>query len=132
MEGEEEGSGRRKREKELEGVCVCACVCVREREMRDLVKAFSFYPLPLPLTHPPSYLVTYSNVVENPNDPQNVVVWDIKTGKQKRTFIRSTEEWPMLKYVDNRIAYRPVRPVQLVVCSPLSVCLSVCLFVCPL
>lgn len=46
------------------------------------------------------YLVTFSNVVDNPNDPENVIVWDILTGEKKRTFTKMTnEEWPTLKWV---------------------------------
>ena len=44
------------------------------------------------------YLVTFSNVVDNPDDPQNVVVWDISTGEKKRTFSKlPSEDWPTLK-----------------------------------
>ena len=46
------------------------------------------------------YLVTFSNVVDNPDDPQNVVVWDISTGEKKRTFSKlPSEDWPTLKWV---------------------------------
>lgn len=44
------------------------------------------------------YLVTFSNVVDSPDNPQNIIVWDIKTGLKKRTFMKgSAEDWPILK-----------------------------------
>ena len=44
------------------------------------------------------YLVTFSSVVDNPADPQNVIIWDVKTGMKKRTFSKlSKEEWPVIK-----------------------------------
>ena len=44
------------------------------------------------------YLVTFSTVVDNPDNPQNIIVWDIKTGLKKRTFTKgSAEDWPILK-----------------------------------
>lgn len=45
------------------------------------------------------YLVTLSPVVEDPHNPQNIIVWDIRSEAKKRTFIRGTaEEWPILKW----------------------------------
>ena len=42
--------------------------------------------------------MTFSNVVDDPNDPQNIIVWDVKTGARKRTFTRgAAEDWPILK-----------------------------------
>ena len=42
--------------------------------------------------------MTFSAVVDDPNDPQNIYVWDVKTGMKKRTFRRgSGDDWPMLK-----------------------------------
>ena len=42
--------------------------------------------------------MTFSNVVDDPDDPQNIVIWDIKTGAKKRTFHKgSAEDWPILK-----------------------------------
>ena len=47
------------------------------------------------------YMVTFSNVVDDPNNPQNIIVWDIKTGTKKRTFKREQlveeETWPIIK-----------------------------------
>lgn len=46
------------------------------------------------------YLVTFSNVVDDPDDPKNIIVWDTKTGARKRTFHRGlAEDWPILKWV---------------------------------
>ena len=37
--------------------------------------------------------------MDNPADPQNVIIWDVKTGMKKRTFSKlSKEEWPVIKY----------------------------------
>jgi translation initiation factor 3 subunit B len=45
------------------------------------------------------YLVTFSSYVDDPADPQNIIIWDIRTGKKKRTFSRtSSEEWPVIKW----------------------------------
>ncbi len=44
------------------------------------------------------YLTTFSTQVEDPNNPQNIYVWDVKTGQRKRTFRRGVgDDWPMLK-----------------------------------
>ena len=47
------------------------------------------------------YLVTFSNVVDDPDDPQNIIIWDIKTGARKRSFTKVTGEvsWPIVKSV---------------------------------
>ena len=38
-------------------------------------------------------------MVDNPSDPQNIVIWEVKTGKKKRTFTKlANEEWPVIKY----------------------------------
>lgn len=45
------------------------------------------------------YLVTFSTVVENPQDPQNIIIWDVKIGTKKRSFTAtSAEEWPIIKW----------------------------------
>ena len=39
--------------------------------------------------------------MDDPNDPQNVVVWDVLTGEKKRTFTKlPSEDWPTLKWVE--------------------------------
>lgn len=46
----------------------------------------------------PRYLVTFSAIVDDPNSPQNIIVWEIRTGKKKRSFLRgNAEDWPILK-----------------------------------
>ena len=53
------------------------------------------------------YLVTFSTVVENPQDPQNIIIWDVKIGTKKRSFTAtSAEEWPIIKYVKRITLYR--------------------------
>ena len=42
--------------------------------------------------------MTLSNVVDNPNDPHQVIIWDIRTGEKKRSFKKLPgEDWPVIK-----------------------------------
>ena len=42
--------------------------------------------------------MTLSNIVENESDPQNIIIWDVKTGSKKRTFTKTQgDEWPIIK-----------------------------------
>ena len=46
--------------------------------------------------------MTFSdNIVEDPNSPpENIIVWDVRTGKKKRSFQRgNAEDWPIIKYI---------------------------------
>ena len=45
------------------------------------------------------YMVTFSNVVLDPDNPINIIIWDIKTGAKKRSFMKSFGEsnWPIIK-----------------------------------
>lgn len=44
------------------------------------------------------YMVTLSNVVSNPNDPHQVIIWDIRNGEMKRSFKKlPNEDWPVIK-----------------------------------
>ena len=42
--------------------------------------------------------MTFSAIVDDPDSPQNIIVWEICTGKKKRSFMRgNAEDWPILK-----------------------------------
>lgn len=45
------------------------------------------------------YLVTFSNVVDDPNNPLHIIVWDVKTGENKRSFMKGSVEdyWPIIR-----------------------------------
>ena len=45
------------------------------------------------------YLVTFSNVVDDPDDPQHIMIWDVRTGQRKRSFPKGSSEsvWPIIK-----------------------------------
>lgn len=45
------------------------------------------------------YLVTFSPLPDNPEDPQAIIVWDIRTGLKKRGFICGDQsQWPVFKW----------------------------------
>ena len=72
----------------LEVTCVWYCVCF------SVAFQHAFYIILLIFR----YFVTCSNVVEDIKDPQNVIIWDVKTGMKKRTFAKlNKEEWPIIK-----------------------------------
>jgi translation initiation factor 3 subunit B len=44
-------------------------------------------------------MVTFSDIVDDPDTSQNIIVWEIRTGKKKRSFQRgNAEDWPILKW----------------------------------
>ena len=46
-------------------------------------------------TSPPCerYLVTFSNTVDDPNNPLHIMIWDVKTGEKKRSFIKGSLDY---------------------------------------
>ncbi|XP_058950716.2 eukaryotic translation initiation factor 3 subunit B-like [Pocillopora verrucosa] len=45
------------------------------------------------------YLVTFSPLVDNPDDPQAIIIWDIRTGTKKRGFICGDQsQWPVFRW----------------------------------
>lgn len=44
------------------------------------------------------YLVTFSPLMDTPDDPQAIIIWDILTGQKKRGFhCESSAHWPIFK-----------------------------------
>ena len=49
-------------------------------------------------------MVTFSDIVDDPDSPQSIIVWEIRTGKKKRSFQRgNAEDWPILKYIHSYV-----------------------------
>lgn len=45
------------------------------------------------------YLVTFSPLADNPDDPQAIVIWDIRSGTKKRGFLCGDQsQWPVFKW----------------------------------
>uniref|UniRef100_A0A8C7AFS2 Eukaryotic translation initiation factor 3 subunit B n=1 Tax=Neovison vison TaxID=452646 RepID=A0A8C7AFS2_NEOVI len=45
------------------------------------------------------YLVTFSPLMDTPDDPQAIIIWDILTGQKKRGFhCESSAHWPIFKW----------------------------------
>lgn len=45
------------------------------------------------------YLVTFSPLTDNREDPQAIIIWDVRTGHKKRGFhCESQTTWPIFKY----------------------------------
>lgn len=46
------------------------------------------------------YLVTFSPLQTNQEEPSAIIIWDIRTGQKKRGFHCETQStWPIFKYV---------------------------------
>ena len=46
------------------------------------------------------YLVTFSPLTDNREDPQAIIIWDVRTGQKKRGFhCESQTTWPIFKWV---------------------------------
>ncbi len=44
------------------------------------------------------YMVTFSPLPDNKDDPQAIIVWDIRTGQKKRGFhCENASVWPIFK-----------------------------------
>ena len=45
------------------------------------------------------YLVTFSPLADNTEDPQAIIIWDLRTGYKKRGFhSESAAVWPIFRY----------------------------------
>jgi hypothetical protein len=48
------------------------------------------------------YLVTFSPLQDKMEDPQAIIIWDVRTGQKKRGFhCESQTTWPIFKWVDS-------------------------------
>ena len=65
--------------------------------------------------------MTFSDIVDDPDSPQSIVVWEIRTGRKKRSFQRgNAEDWPILKYIDTHLAYE-LQYYRLLECTAIGV-----------